>query len=282
MIKILFSDLDGTLLYNEKNGNHSDPVSEANCQAISTLQKQGVHFAVATSRSQSFLAKKMQLESTLDTVAFNGNLVMCDGKIIDCVQFTKEEIIQIMHGLKADVTDNRDMFITKDNDVVFYDISSAHAQGYVQNKLNYVQDHRQVLEEGLVSYLEHDSDQICFIIGVFPNKELCDESRSEMKKLAGIQMTDTSERTFTLTKGNRDKVTGILKIAEYYGIGEDEIAVIGDSYNDVQMMERFAHSFCMSHAPQEIQAHAANTVNSVAECIEMILEMNGECQNGIV
>lgn len=272
MIKMLFSDLDGTLLYH--NGNHSDPVTEENLQAIEKLEASGVKFGIATSRSHVFLSKKMNKNKQFDTVAFNGNLVVCGNQIVDAVTFTKEEIKAVLQAMKADSTDNRSMLITRDNDVIFYDIRYPRAQGYVENKLNFVQDHRFILSEKAPDYIEHSSEQICMMIGVFPNQELCDKSRAEMKEIPGVQYTDTSERTFTVTKGHRDKVTGILKIAEMYGLLEDEIAVIGDSYNDVEMMRRFKHSFCMSHAPEEIKKQASDTVESVAECILKILESN--------
>lgn len=280
MIKILFSDLDGTLLFN--NGNHSDDVTPENTEAIRRLSQLGVRFAIATSRSHLFLNKKIDTDKTFDTVAFNGNLVFCDGKFLDAVTFTKEEIKEVIQVIKADSTDNRSMFITSENDVVFYDITYPRAQGYVENKLNYVQDHRYLIQEKAADYIEHSSDKICFIIGVFPNKEICDQSRELMKELKDIQYTDTSERTFTLTKNHRDKVTGILKIADYYGIQKNEIAVIGDSYNDVQMLQYFEHSYCMSHAPAEIKKQAKHCVESVAECIEHILMINKEEAHGIV
>ena len=87
-----------------------------------------------------------------------------------------------------------------------------------------------------------------------------------------MQYTNTSVRTFTITKENRDKVTGILKIAQYYGYSEDEIAVIGDSYNDIGMLKYFKNSYCMAHSPDEVKACASFVVESVAECISDIIK----------
>ena len=56
MIKMLFSDLDGTLLYQE--GDHSADVNFENTEAIKKLEQSGVKFGVATSRSHLFLEKK--------------------------------------------------------------------------------------------------------------------------------------------------------------------------------------------------------------------------------
>ena len=53
MIKILFSDLDGTLLYIPPV--LTSGVSEENRAAIRRLQDHGVRFAIATGRSVNFL-----------------------------------------------------------------------------------------------------------------------------------------------------------------------------------------------------------------------------------
>ena len=271
MIKILFSDLDGTLLLN--GDNHSGRVSVENCLAINQLEKSGVKFAIATSRSNQFIYKQMDCTHLLDCVAFNGNLVTCDSKILSSVSFSKDEIVQLSEMLDCK-EDNRDMFITVDNDVVFYDFHHSKVQGYVRNELNYVQDHRILIEEPLLEYIKNDADKICFIIAVFPNKEIADIARLQLQTLETIQYVDTSERTCTFTKNNHDKVTGILEIMNYYGFNEDEVAVIGDSYNDLKMIQHFKHSYCMSHAPESIKKEANTIVNSVSECIQHILEMN--------
>ena len=271
MIKILFCDLDGTLLLN--GDNHSGRVSNENIKAIKKLEENGIKFGIATSRSNKFIYKQMECEHEIDTVAFNGNLVTCDHKILSNVSFTYDELLMISRMLKVD-EDNRHMFITIDNDVLFYDLNYKRVQGYIKNELNYVQDHNIILNENFYDYLKEHYHKICFIIGVFPNKEIADKAREELKLLESIQYVDTSERTCTFTKNNIDKVTGILEIANYYGIKEDEIAVIGDSYNDLKMIQTFKHSFCMSHGPESIKKESRYIVNHVHECIEMILKMN--------
>lgn len=271
MIKILFSDLDGTLLLNGEN--HSGKVSDKNIKAINKLEENNVKFAIATSRSNKFIYKQMDCKHEIDTVAFNGNLVTCDSKILSKVSFTLDELNKIIQLLNLE-EDNRDMFITTDNDVIFYDIHHSRVQGYIENKLNFVQDHNILIEEPLLEYIKHSHEKICFIIGVFPNKTIADEIRIQLKTLDSIQYVDTSERTCTFTKNNIDKVSGILEIANYYGIKEDEIAVIGDSYNDLKMIQTFKHSFCMSHAPESIKNEATYIVEDVSECIDMILKIN--------
>lgn len=271
MIKILFSDLDGTLLDNENT--ERGLVKPENIEAIKKLESQGIHFAIATSRSYDFLGTRMQLDKPFDTVAFNGNLVLCGDHIIDCVTFSDEEVNTLVNifGCKED---NMSMFITKENDCVFYDYNYPSVQNYI---LEYPDDHdvREFVKTPLSEHMKEN--EYCFILGEFITKEATDLVRKRMLDFSDVQYIDITTHSFTVTKDYRDKVTGILKIADYYGIKKDEIAVIGDSYNDVGMLTYFKESYCMAHAPNEVKSCAKYVVHSVAECISII--MNKELSN---
>lgn len=271
MIKMLFSDLDGTLLVNGEN--HSGRVTEENIAAIHKLEQNGVRFGIATSRSYEFLGTRMQLDKPFDTVAFNANLVYCDDHIIDCVTFTNEEVHTLVDVFGAK-EDNMSMFITKENDCVFYDYNYPTVQNYI---LNFVIDHdaREFVKIPLVEHMK--DNEYCFIVGEFGTKEAADVVRKRMVNYPSFQCIDITTFSFTVTKDYRDKVTGIMKIADYYGISKDEIAVIGDSFNDVGMLSYFKESYCMSHAPSEVKECAKYVVDSVAECISII--MNKELSN---
>ena len=61
------------------------------------------------------------------------------------------------------------------------------------------------------------------------------------------------------------------KINVNLGISKDNILVVGDSGNDVSMFDCFnANSYCMSHAPDSVKAHAAHVIDKVAD-LEQIL-----------
>lgn len=272
MIKILFSDLDGTLLYNP--GKMTDFVTERNTQAVEKLKKENIKFAIATSRSPYFLKKLSSFEEIFDTVAYNGNLIYCDGKILDQVAFTKEEIKLLNERLEADNDQNNIQYYTQDNNLIFYDFTFPLAQRFIQNDLNYIQDLNKIIEEPIYQYLDDTQDCICALFCIYRDQETADKIRNRLNNLPDIQTINTSERTFSITKGNRSKVSGIKRIADYYQISEDEIAVIGDSFNDLDMFEHFENSYCMAHAATEIQERANQVVSSVAECIELILQKN--------
>lgn len=265
MIKILFSDLDGTLLYDQ--GHDTYPVTIANKEAIQRLQKAGIRFAVATSRSFYFLNQLME-EADFDTVAFNGNQVWADKKMMDCAHFTRQEIEKICDYTHAYSKETRIFFVNQDNDLLFVDIQMPMVQGYIENRLGKYQDHREILE---VSILDYKKEDIQAILCTYASQEAADAARKRLEGYSEITVINTGERTFTLTKENRTKVSGIKKIAKFYGIKDDEVAVIGDSYNDIAMFEHFSCSFCMRHAKPEIQQKACKIVDSVSEAIDILL-----------
>lgn len=53
-------------------------------------------------------------------------------------------------------------------------------------------------------------------------------------------------------------------------VDDEEVYVIGDSYNDVPMLEEKENSYAMAMAPEEVQAQAKEVVDSIHTLIEKI------------
>ena len=275
MIKILFSDLDGTLLFN--NGSMTDTVTEKNEEAIIGMMTAGIKFGVATSRSPSFLSKLTKLNYQFDTVAYNGNLIVCNNDVIDKSVFKSDDIEILATLLDVHNPNNRISFITEKNDMIYYDLSNSCVNRYIQNELGLIQDHRRILDYNQWKTEDEMLNEICCIACVYCDKKSADYVRETIKSFNGsLSYLDTSSRTMIVGKNNRNKVSGILEIAQKYGIEEDEIAVIGDSINDIDMLRYFKHSFCMSHADKSVRDCASEVVEDVSKCIQKIMEYNHE------
>ncbi len=54
----------------------------------------------------------------------------------------------------------------------------------------------------------------------------------------------------------------------------EEIATVGDSFNDLSMLTATPHSFAMAHSVADVRRQAAYTVHSVAQAVEAVLEEN--------
>src|SRR5690625_6558318 len=87
---------------------------------------------------------------------------------------------------------------------------------------------------------------------------------------SGIQNIETNNTS-------AQKGIAIEEYTNLKGISMDDVMVIGDSFNDVSMMERAGYSVAMENAPDEIKALCTETTSrsdqdGVALAIEKVLK----------
>ncbi|RDI94932.1 HAD family phosphatase [Meiothermus sp. QL-1] len=76
------------------------------------------------------------------------------------------------------------------------------------------------------------------------------------------------------------KATGLRWLANYYGLGMDEIAMVGDSHNDLEALRVAGLAIAMGNAAEEVKAVAHHVTAHVredgfAQAVEYILAQNG-------
>ncbi|PHE41457.1 HAD family hydrolase, partial [Bacillus pseudomycoides] len=59
-----------------------------------------------------------------------------------------------------------------------------------------------------------------------------------------------------------------------FQIQPEEIACIGDSYNDIPMFSLTPHSFAMSQADDAVKEHAHYVVNTVKDAVNHVITHN--------
>ena len=96
-----------------------------------------------------------------------------------------------------------------------------------------------------------------------------------------LYITSSGPGSIEIMEKKVNKWNGILELADFLGINKDEIAAIGDSYNDLPMLQNARLSFAMGNANDEIKAAANYTVSNndgpaMAEAVDRILEFNKE------
>jgi len=67
-----------------------------------------------------------------------------------------------------------------------------------------------------------------------------------------------------LTPGGCSKARGLAEVTEQLSISANEVATIGDWYNDVSMLEWAGHSFAMGQAPEEVKQAAKRSLRATA------------------
>ena len=68
-----------------------------------------------------------------------------------------------------------------------------------------------------------------------------------------LSYIDTTPYSFDMVNATTNKGSAVLKLAELLGIDKNNIAAIGDYYNDLDMLKTVSHPACPKQAPEDIQ-----------------------------
>jgi hydroxymethylpyrimidine pyrophosphatase-like HAD family hydrolase len=97
--------------------------------------------------------------------------------------------------------------------------------------------------------------------------------KSEFNEVLDIYFS--AENTINIVPKGVSKRRSIEYVCNILGLNEDEIATIGDSPNDINMLEGIKYSFAMYNSRESVKKSANYTVKSVADAIEIIKKING-------
>lgn len=274
MIKILFSDLDGTLL--KENEEHTSGISKENRAAIKQLRDHNIQFAIATGRSVNFLENFFGKDFRYDTVAMAGAMVRVQDKIIYQSEFDHDETLALLDLLEKSGYHYESIGVTHDNVYIFQDETKACERRYTQNP-NPFKDHKAVHPLSLFQYMSDYHNPILNCLFVHFQDPMYVNNYQQMlsqRFLNQYAFIRNSPKSIIIAKDGANKGSGIFRACQALNIALQDVACVGDSENDIEMFEMIPMSFCMSHAPTYVKSKAKYIVDSVHECIEIILEHN--------
>jgi hydroxymethylpyrimidine pyrophosphatase-like HAD family hydrolase len=84
-------------------------------------------------------------------------------------------------------------------------------------------------------------------------------------EVAVFPIRTTDHWVVRLTPSGCSKAQGLEQVIEQLSISANEVATIGDWYNDVSMLKWAGHSFAMGQAPQEVKEAAKHSLRATAE-----------------
>ncbi len=268
MIRLFAADLDGTLL------NEKSELEEETVEAIRRFQTRGGHFMIATGRNP------FELQNIAERI---------DGVIINCINgalLCKENgEILVSHFLgEAELTKIGEYCQNKGICVEFHGLShtfSFQSKAFFQEKSipvferHFHQDPEElfgkIFKEGFMCFdfplEEIRKEKIAKIEALFLKEEEKKELKEMLEKeLSGCQYTSVSSmENLEITAGSADKGLAIEWYCQRMGISPDEVAVVGDSGNDIPMLMRFRHSYAMGNADEQTKKAASSIILSNRE-----------------
>lgn len=257
MIKQIFCDLDGTL-YND------DKITEEDIKAIKRIEEKGIIFNVATGRMFS-QARKI-VKNNLD---IKGYFICENGSFI---YDSDESLI-----FKGTIDDNLvkkviDRFESEEGDMYFKYKGEAIVLSE-DTDFKYFSSVYKVEPD----FINRDSfDNMVGNIGVASrNPDELARVELYLKREFGevLDVYLSSQITLNIVPKKVSKRSSIEKVCEITGCSIDEVMTIGDSANDICMLDGVKYSVAMDSARDDVKEHASYVAPSVAKAIDLIEEL---------
>lgn len=284
MIKIIATDLDGTLL------SSTGEISEKNIEAIRKAQKAGIEVVVATGRSYasaSIPLKKAALNCPI--ICVNGaELYSVDGQLIHSITMNKiliDEIIKVTNNEQAylELYTNEGIYAKKQTN--FIDILTKIIS------LNHPEITKEEVEKRAEQRFQDESFIFTDDFSTVTNQAHIEFVKAlafsfESDKLEKIKQTFKNRNDLIVTSSGPDNIEfnhpeaqkgiALKAFADKLGFSSENIMAIGDHYNDLSMLKLSGRSVAMENAVEEIKAQAdfitsKNDHDGVAKAIEAIL-----------
>ena len=262
-MKILASDLDGTLIREQK-------ISPKDLNALKKLKESGHKVIVSTGRTLS------GVESVFKDFPFEYDyLVLCNGGLI--LNKNNEVILEksidytVKNGIIDDFYNDGTLLMYYDNGEDTYLINNSSVD--ISNlKDDFVETFSSKIEikDALNS---KGTYKMMSVFDVMGSIEKCEDVKNKILDKYGDYVEAYRNQCFidVVPKGC-SKGNGIMMILEDEKLNTDDVYTVGDSFNDVSMFNITKNSYTFNEAEDLVKPHANNLIDYVHEIVEEILE----------
>jgi len=266
-IKLLISDVDGTLVTSDKK------LTPATLEAVRELRTRGILFTITSSRPPIGLRMlSAPLDLNLPMGPFNGSSIVNPDLSVD-----EQHVIPrtaVMESLALFARRRIDAWIFTNKHWVIHSDDGR-----------YVPHEQQTIQTAplIVNRDEPYVGEACKVVGVSGDFSLLAECETELQALLGTEAHVARSQDYYLdvTPPGYDKGTFTAAMSKRLGIPPQAIATIGDMSNDLPMFRASGISFAMGNASDTVKSQAINVTASndddgFAKAVARILRSNDE------
>lgn len=258
MIKLVASDVDGTLLARGEN-----KINQKVFDVINAISEKGVLFVVASGRPYCEL--KHLFEPVMDKIALvcsDGALTVYHGKNVLELQMDRKKAEELLY----DVESKPDCEFLVYGEFIAY--MKPKDESYDQkiretcfNNVNVINTFKNIGED----YLK---------VGIYNKKGIaCVEEYFLNRWSKDFEVIYSANEWLEFTAPGVNKSVGIRALMEKFGITQEETIAFGDSYNDIGMFKASGAGYAMSTAKEELKNIADGIVDRVETKIEELFEL---------
>lgn len=241
-IKIVFFDIDGTLIDMEKK-----KISEKTLDALIRLQKNGIRICLATGRCPVCLPAFPGVEFDA-CLTFNGSYCFSGPETVYSRPIPPEDVQILLRNAAAM---GRPVAIaTKDR---------LEANGTDEDLTTYYGF------SGFTPHIPEDFDDVADG-EVYQVMLGCREAEypALLKDTRGVKIAAWWDRAVDVIPMEGGKGSGIREILAYFGLEKDQAMAFGDGNNDIEMLQAVGTGVAMENASVQLKAVAADVCGHVA------------------
>jgi len=270
-IKLVALDLDGTLFDN------SSRISERNLTAIRSITDKGIHVVISTGRPFEGIPFD-QIKGTGINYAANGSGIyeISTGKCLYENAMDEELVTPILNFLLTrDI--HMDAFIGGKGYTPVQCVETAQKLTVPSSIKNYIITTRTRLDNILQFIHENQLKVQKMTLNFYPAADGTLIDRETVRKFLVSNPSITTVcggyNNLEFTRADANKGVGLRKLAEILGVNPDATMAIGDTENDLAIIEAAGIGVAMGNATDAVKARAdyvttTNTKDGVAAAIE--------------
>jgi len=246
--RMLAINIDGTLL--QSNGR----LNKSTKEAIEYVKSKGIYVTLVTSRSLPS-AKKVA-----KALKLNNYIVTHEGALISNIQDDTIYVKRISEELTSDIVRFLEGFICQ--------IRLVHDKFSLANKskLHHNMLAKTVLSSGDPVFYSHQFVDVLSDVLLeepvsppkievyFEEKKDCNDAKEVLKKMFdAIHIVEHNDFRIDILPEGVSKLNGLLFLGNHLGIKSNQMVVIGDSLDDLEMIETVGLGVAMGNAPNQVK-----------------------------
>jgi len=269
---LFIMDFDGTLLRSDRNFADND------LRALEQLGEKGVIRTIATGRSLYSFNTVAVENLPVDFVMFStgaGVLEHSSQKIIRKVSLESSEVDRACDVLRSVQLDFMVHRTIPDNHVFAY-YQSKDGNADFKRRLSLYSEFATPLSELPKGF--GPATQLVAVVPAKHSKIVLQKIRNELSDFNVIQTTSPLDGVSTWIEIFPSVVSKSLTaawLAEELGIDNEQIASVGNDYNDLDLLEWAANSYVVDNAPVDLKARfpnvASNNNGGIADAVQQWL-----------
>lgn len=237
-IKLIATDLDGTLLNNESE------ISKYNKEIFEYLMNNGIEIILSTGRPfEGMIRYKNYLNNKNESIVLNGSLIVDDsGKFVYNEPLEEKTAFKIMDIYKKyDVYLHvycGNKYIASEEDFYF--------RRYVQKE-----DLKEIFI-GLHNIEKFEFSKMLFI----GDREVLEKLQDEIRETVKVHTSFSHTNFLEILRDGINKGSALKWLCDKKGIKRENVIAFGDNYNDIEMIEFAGVGVVMENGEEELKKSA--------------------------